>query len=185
VTTLDATSRRPIAVVGATGQQGGATRPRAAGREHPGPGIGCATPIRGGACPGQARADLVAADLDDPEGLRAAFTGVRGVFAMTTPGYDQRTDIEVRHGTRSADAQRPPASRTWSTARWAVRNATPDSPFRQQTRSRGTTSPRGAVHHLRPTGVLHGTTSPSSSHPAVEDGTLVVRLPLPAGIHSR
>jgi nucleoside-diphosphate-sugar epimerase len=49
-------------------------------------------------------ADLVAADLDDPEGLRAAFTGVDGVIAMTTPGYDQRTDLEVAHGHAIADA---------------------------------------------------------------------------------
>jgi uncharacterized protein YbjT (DUF2867 family) len=49
-------------------------------------------------------ADLVQADLDDAEGLRAAFTGVGGVFAMTTPGYDQNTDLEVAHGHTIADA---------------------------------------------------------------------------------
>jgi len=49
-------------------------------------------------------ADLVAADLDDPESLRAAFTGVDGVFAMTTPGHNQRTDLEVTHGHTIADA---------------------------------------------------------------------------------
>ena len=53
---------------------------------------------------GELGADLVPADLDDPDSLRAAFSGVAGVFAMTTPGRDGRTDLEVTHGHAIADA---------------------------------------------------------------------------------
>ena len=104
MTTDGTKSRRPIAVVGATGLQGGATA-RAL--------LGAKVPVRAlvrrpdsDAARGLAElgADLVAADLDDPEGLRAAFTGVDGVFAMTTPGPDRRTDREVTHGHAIADA---------------------------------------------------------------------------------
>jgi uncharacterized protein YbjT (DUF2867 family) len=74
-------------VVGATGLQGGATV-RAL--------LGANAPVRALA----RRTDSAAAraltelgtDLDDPESLRAAFTGVDGVFAMTTPraGFPRR-----------------------------------------------------------------------------------------------
>ena len=104
MTALGATSRRPIAVVGATGLQGGApsahfwARTPRSGRWQP-------HRLRAARALTGLGADLVAADLDDPEGLRAAFTGVDGVFAMTTPRDPRvRIDLEVTHGHAIADA---------------------------------------------------------------------------------
>ncbi|MGY1703491.1 NmrA/HSCARG family protein [Geodermatophilus sp. SYSU D00697] len=91
-----------IAVVGATGQQGGATaaalldagaRVRALVRDS-----------------GRARdladrgAELVPADLQDPDSLRTAFRGAQRVFAMTTPFGPRGVDGEVADGTALADA---------------------------------------------------------------------------------
>ncbi|HEY0689944.1 MAG TPA: NmrA family NAD(P)-binding protein, partial [Kribbella sp.] len=104
MTTLDATSPRPIAVVGATGLQGGATVRALLGATAPVRALARRTDSDAARALTELGADLVAADLDDPEGLRAAFTGVDGVFAMTTPGYDQRIDLEVAHGHAIADA---------------------------------------------------------------------------------
>ena len=104
VAALDATSRKPIAVVGATGLQGGATVRALLGANAPVRALARRTDSAAARALTELGADLVAADLDDPEGLRAAFTGVDGVFAMTTPGYDQRTDLEVAHGHAIADA---------------------------------------------------------------------------------
>jgi uncharacterized protein YbjT (DUF2867 family) len=127
-------------------------------------------------------ADLVAADIDDPESLRTAFTGVDAVFAMTTPGYDQRTDVEVRHGHAIADA--------------AVAASVPHVVY---------SSVGGAERH---TGIPHFDSKRDVEEyfvarglpttvvrpvffmdnfaefmtPTTQDGTLVVRIPLPPGI---
>src|SRR6185437_13169245 len=104
MTTVGARSRRPIAVVGATGLQGGATARALLGANAPVRALARRIDSDAARALTELGADLVAADLDDPESLRAAFTGVDGVFAMTTPGYDQRTDLEVTHGHAIADA---------------------------------------------------------------------------------
>jgi uncharacterized protein YbjT (DUF2867 family) len=104
VTALGVRSRRPIAVVGATGQQGGATVRALLGANAPVRALARRIDSDAARDLGELGADLVAADIDDPEGLRTAFTGVDAVFAMTTPGYDQRTDLEVRQGHAIADA---------------------------------------------------------------------------------
>jgi hypothetical protein len=51
VTALGATSRRPIAVVGATGLQERGHRPRTSGRERPGAGVDTPHRLRCGARP--------------------------------------------------------------------------------------------------------------------------------------
>jgi uncharacterized protein YbjT (DUF2867 family) len=104
VTTLGATARKPIAVVGATGLQGGATVRALLGANTPVRALARRTDSDAARALTALGADLVAADLDEQDGLRAAFTGVDGVFAMTTPGYDHRTDVEVTHGHAIADA---------------------------------------------------------------------------------
>jgi uncharacterized protein YbjT (DUF2867 family) len=91
-------------VVGATGLQGGATVRALLDANTPVRALARRTDSDAARALTELGADVVAADLDDPAGLRAAFTGVHGVFAMTTPGYDQRTDLEVRHGHAIADA---------------------------------------------------------------------------------
>src|SRR6185312_15273280 len=98
------TSRRPIAVVGATGLQGGAIVRALLGADAPVRALARHSDSDAARALTELGADLVAADLDDPEGLRAAFTGVDGVLAMTTPGPDRRTDREVTHGHAIADA---------------------------------------------------------------------------------
>jgi uncharacterized protein YbjT (DUF2867 family) len=91
-----------IAVVGATGQQGGATarvlldagaRVRALVRD-----------------PARARdladrgAELVRADLQDPDSLRTAFRGAQRVFAMTTPFGPRGVEGELADGTAVTEA---------------------------------------------------------------------------------
>jgi len=182
VTTLDATSTRPIAVVGATGQQGGATVRALLDANTPVRALVRHTDSEAARALTKLGADLVAADLDDPEGLRAAFTGVRGVFAMTTPGYDQRTDIEVRHGHAIADAAA--AARVphvvYSSVGGAERH-TGIPHFDSKREVEDYLAARGlSTTFVRP--VFFMDNFAQFITPAVEDGTLVVRLPLPAGI---
>ncbi|MGY1662273.1 NmrA/HSCARG family protein [Geodermatophilus sp. SYSU D00705] len=91
-----------IAVVGATGQQGGATaralldagaRVRALVRD---PAKAHDLADRG--------AELVRADLQDPASLRTAFRGAQRVFAMTTPFGAGGPEVEVAQGIALADA---------------------------------------------------------------------------------
>src|SRR4249920_1036675 len=107
MTTDSTRSRRPIAVVGATGLQGGATARALLGAKVPVRALVRRPDSDAARALAELGADLVAADLDDPEGLRAAFTGVDGVFAMTTPllrpGYELHIDLEVTHGHAIAD----------------------------------------------------------------------------------
>ena len=104
MTTTATKPPRPIAVVGATGLQGGATARALLDAHVPVRALVRDTDTEAARALAELGAELVGADLDDPEGLRAAFTGVDGVFAMTTPGGDQRTDLEVTHGHAIADA---------------------------------------------------------------------------------
>ena len=95
---------RVFAVVGATGQQGGATA-RALLKS----GAGVRALVRDPqSAPAQALAQqgaqLVRADLNDVASVRAAFTGVDGVFAMTTFATERGTEGEVERGTAIADA---------------------------------------------------------------------------------
>ncbi len=107
-TTTDAAdaSQRLFAVIGATGQQGGATarallstgaRVRALVRDPR------TQPARALADRG---AEVVRADIDDPASLRSAFTGVYGLFAVTTFTGPKGTEGEVEHGMQIADAAR-------------------------------------------------------------------------------
>ena len=95
-----------IAVIGATGQQGGATaralldagvHVRALVRD---PQAEPATALQ------QSGAELVRADAEDREALRTALTGVDGLFAMTTFAGRDGTEGEVRRGSVIADAAR-------------------------------------------------------------------------------
>lgn len=79
-----ATANGPVLVIGATGQQGGATarelldrgrEVRALVRDPESPAAGT---LR------RAGASLATGDLDDPDSLRAAMTGVSGVFLVLT-----------------------------------------------------------------------------------------------------
>jgi uncharacterized protein YbjT (DUF2867 family) len=95
-----------IAVIGATGQQGGATarallnagaKVRALVRD---PRADAAIALE------DAGAELVQADVEDVETLRAALTGMGALFAMTTFAGRDGTEGEVRRGGLIADAAR-------------------------------------------------------------------------------
>lgn len=94
----------PHAVLGATGQQGGAVvdalldagaAVRAVVRD---PSSGRARALAGRGV------DVVAGDLDDLDSLVAAFDGAAGAFLMTTFAGPDGTDGEVRRGRTAADA---------------------------------------------------------------------------------
>ncbi|MFG1929134.1 NmrA/HSCARG family protein [Mycobacterium sp. NPDC048908] len=93
-----------IAVIGATGQQGSAVvnallaldAPVRAAVRDPGAKPASDLAKRG--------IDVVAADLDDPASLRAAFEGASAAFAMTTYSGPEGTDGEIAHGRALADA---------------------------------------------------------------------------------
>jgi uncharacterized protein YbjT (DUF2867 family) len=127
-------------------------------------------------------ADLVAADLDDPEGLRAAFTGVDGVFAMTTPGPDHRTDLEVTHGHAIADAAAAAGVPhvVYSSVGGAERH-TGIPHFDSKRDVEEYLVARGlSTTFVRP--VFFIDNFAQFTTPTMEDGTLTVRLPLPPGI---
>jgi uncharacterized protein YbjT (DUF2867 family) len=101
----------PVLVIGATGQQGGATarhlldQGRAVHAFVRDPGSPAAKALQG------AGADLVAGDLDDPASLRAAMEGVDGVFLVLTMMVGPRISpegvlAEERRGKAVADLAR-------------------------------------------------------------------------------
>ncbi|MCU1526521.1 MAG: NmrA family protein [Frondihabitans sp.] len=93
-----------IAVVGATGQQGGATARAllAAGATV----RGLTRSVDSDAAKALAAlgVEVVAADLTDPDSVRSAFTGATKVFAMTTPGGPDGVEGEIAQGHVIADA---------------------------------------------------------------------------------
>ena len=182
MTTIDATSRRPIAVVGATGLQGGATVRALLDAHTPVRALVRRTDSDAARALIELGAELVAADLDDPEGLRAAFTGVHGVFAMTTPGYDQRADVEVRHGHAIADAAA--AARVPHVVYNSVGGAerhTGIPHFDSKRDIEEYLAARGlATTFVRP--VFFMDNFAQFMAPTMQDGTLIVRIPLPPGI---
>jgi len=96
------TTLAPIAVVGATGKQGGAVLTALLDR-----GVPVRAVVRDAAKADHLAArgvDVARADLDDGESLRRAFTGVAAAFAVTTFTGPLGTEGEVAHGRAIADA---------------------------------------------------------------------------------
>lgn len=94
----------PYAVIGATGQQGGAVVDALLADGHPVRAL-----VRD---PGSVRSSalrdrdvaLVQADQDDPDSMVSALGGVAALFMMTTYAGPKGTDGEVEHGRAVADA---------------------------------------------------------------------------------
>lgn len=107
--------RPVIAVLGATGAQGGSVaRALLAGGRHA---VRAVTRHPGAPAAQDLELDgaaLLAADLDDPASLRAAFAGAQGLFAVTPSGPAERGLAQARH---IADAARDAgvAHVIWST----------------------------------------------------------------------
>ncbi len=98
------TPEHPIAVVGATGEQGGAVARTLLARGVPtralvrDPEADKAKALVDGG------AELITADLEDQASLDAAFTGAAGVFAMASPTPHGGAAGEAAHGRAIADA---------------------------------------------------------------------------------
>jgi uncharacterized protein YbjT (DUF2867 family) len=88
----------PIAVVGATGQQGSATVDALLERGLPVRAI--TRDVDGPAARALAKRNVavVAADLEAPESIRAAFEGAAAAFAMTTFTVARGPEGEISHG---------------------------------------------------------------------------------------
>ncbi|HEX3679057.1 MAG TPA: NmrA/HSCARG family protein [Galbitalea sp.] len=174
-----ATSGRLIAVIGATGNQGGSVvdallsqglAVRALARDS---GSAAAQALR------DRGVDLLEGDLTDPASLDSLLRGVDGVFAMSTPV--DGTDVEVAAGIAIADA----AARigvphlVFSTVGGAERN-TGIAHFESKRRVEEHIESL-ALHatFLRPVFFMENLLGFGAS---IEEGEVVVRLPLPDGI---
>lgn len=170
-----------FAVVGATGQQGGATarallragaRVRALTRD---PRAQAATVLA------DAGAEVVAADIADAHSLRAAFTGVDGVFAMTTFAGPTGPAGEVEHGRLIGDAAREVAvpHLVYSSVGGAERQ-TGIPHFESKRRVEEYLAALGfPLTVVRPTFFMENFTR---GGPQDENGVLVLHLPLPPGV---
>lgn len=166
------------AVVGATGQQGGATA-RAL--------LAAGTTVRAlvrrpdsdaARHLAAAGAELVRADLTDPASLRAAFQGADGVFAMTTSFTDRGTDGETEDGVRITDAA--VAAGVGHLVYGSVGGA------ERRTGVPHFESKRRVEEHIASLGIPATIVRPvffmENLAPTQEDGTTVLRLPLPADV---
>ena len=166
------------AVLGATGQQGGATA-----RALLAAGVAVRALVRDRTSgPARALADagaeLVPADLTDQESLRAAFSGVDGVFAMTTSFTPRGTEGETADGVRIADA--------------AVAAGVPHLVYSSVGGAERHTgiphfeSKRRVEEHIEgldlPATFVRPVFFMENLSPSTEDGATVLRLPLPADV---
>lgn len=170
-----------VAVVGATGQQGGATA-----RALLDAGVTVRALVRDPDKPAArdleaAGARLALADFDDAASLRAAFDGVTRVFAMTTMSSGRGTTGEVDDGILIADAARSAGVEhlVYSSVGGAERH-TGIPHFESKRRVEEYIESLGIpATFVRPTFFYDNLASQSS---APEDGAIVVRLPIPDGV---
>ena len=169
-----------FAVVGATGQQGGATARAllAAGERVRGltrnPASDAARALA------DAGAEVVRADLADPGSVRAAFDGVTRVFGVTTP-FERGPEAETQDGIVLADAAAAAGVEhvVYSSVGGAERHT--GIPHFE--------SKRRVEEHLESLGLPVTVVRPVFfidnlrwMAPALEDGELVFRLAMPAGV---
>jgi uncharacterized protein YbjT (DUF2867 family) len=169
------------AVVGATGQQGGATA-----RALLSAGVSVRALVRDPQKPAAqalaaAGAQLAVADFDDAASLRTAFEGVARVFAMTTMSSGRGTEGEVTDGILLADAAKAAGVEhlVYSSVGGAERH-TGIPHFESKRRVEEHIENLGIpATFVRPTFFYDNLLRQSS---ALEDGAMVVRLPMPDGI---
>ncbi len=170
-----------VAVVGATGQQGGATA-----RALLGAGVTVRALVRDPKRPAAqslaaAGAHLVVADFDDPASLRVAFEGVARVFAMTTMTSGRGTTGETNDGILIADAAKSAGVEhlVYSSVGGAERH-TGIPHFESKRRVEEYIETLGIpATFVRPTFFYDNLLSQSSMP---EGGFIVVRLPMPDGV---
>lgn len=172
----------PVAVIGGTGQQGRAVVSALLGRGAPVRAL-----VRDPSAPraqhlDQAGVELVTADLNDASSLEEAFRGAAAVFAMTTFAGPGGTRSETEHGLSIGNAaERAGVDRLVYSSVGGAERATGIPHFE---------SKRRVEEHLeeldlhttfiRPTFFMDNFAS--FSQPTMDGDTLVVRLPLPAGV---
>jgi uncharacterized protein YbjT (DUF2867 family) len=173
---------RRFAVVGATGQQGGATvrallaagaAVRGLTRDPSSPSARALT---------KQGVEMVHGDAGDPSSLRAAFTGVAGAFVMTTPFGPGGIERETEEGNALVDAVRAAGvpHLVLSSVGGAERHSGVPH-FESKRRVEEHVADLGlSATILRPAFFMDNLTSMMS--PTVEDGTLVLRMPLPADV---
>jgi uncharacterized protein YbjT (DUF2867 family) len=175
------TSPGVVAVVGATGQQGGATV-----RALLSAGATVRALVRNPEKPAAqalaaAGAQLAVADFDDPTSLQTAFDGAARVFAMTTMSSGRGTAGEVNDGVVVADAAKAADVEhfVYSSVGGAERHT--DIPhFESKRRVEEHIENLGIpATFVRPTFFYDNLLSQSSTP---EDGAIVVRLPMPDGV---
>lgn len=171
-----------IAVVGATGQQGGAA---ARALLSHGYAVRALTRSAGSNAARSllvAGADVVTADLDDFASVRAAFDGVAGVFAMTTMPAggtgESPGETETRHGKTIADAAKAAgvAHLVYSSV-GAAERGTGIPHFESKYRVEQYIASIGL-----PATIIRPVFFMENLQPEVRDGRVVLALPLPDGI---
>lgn len=171
-----------IAVVGATGQQGGAVASALLEK-----GALVKALVRDPDAPAAQSlvaegAQLAVGDLTRPDSLVQAFEGVEAVFAMTTFTGPDGTRGEVENGRAIGEAVHKAGVRrvVYSSVGGAERE-TGIPHFESKRRVEERLQELGLdLTVIRPAFFMDNFAS--FSRPSVEDGTLVVRLPLPEGI---
>lgn len=167
-----------VAVVGATGQQGGA-----AARALLNAGATVRALVRDPQKPAAQAlaadgAQLAVADFDEPASLQRAFGGVTRVFAMTTMASGRGTAGEINDGILIADAAKSAGVEhlVYSSVGGAERH-TGIPHFESKRRVEEYLESIGLpATFVRPTFFYDNLLSQSS---ALEDGAMVVRLPMP------
>lgn len=170
---------RLVAVVGATGRQGGATARALLDYGVPVRALTRRPDSPAARALAESGAEVVAADLEDVSSVRAAFAGADRVFAMATMAVPGGVAAEVRHGHAMAEAARDTGVEhlVYSSVGGAERH-TGIPHFESKRRIEERIEELGLpATFLRPVFFMEnllGTT--------VEGGEVVVRLPLPDGI---
>lgn len=182
ITDNTATTEGPLAVFGATGRQGSAVVAALLAEGAPVRAL-----VRDPNSPGArqlaaAGAELATADLDRPDTLVDAVRGAAAVFAMTTFTGPGGIEEEVEHGRAIGDAVRAAGvpRMIYSSVGGAERQ-TGIPHFESKRRVEEHLESLGLqTTFLRPTFFMDNFAS--FSRPREEDGTLVIRLPIPDGV---
>jgi uncharacterized protein YbjT (DUF2867 family) len=174
------TTPAPIAVIGATGNQGGAVVTALLDR-----GVPVRAVVRDAAKAHHLAVrgvDVALADQDDGKSLRGAFTGVAAVFAVTTFTGPLGTEGEVAHGRAIADAAHDAqVPHLVYTSVGAADRATGILQFESKGRIEQYLHEVGVpTVVIRPTFFMDNFLN--LFIPRIEDGQVVVRAPLTVGV---
>jgi uncharacterized protein YbjT (DUF2867 family) len=172
---------RLFAVVGATGQQGGATVRALLGARARVRGLTRDPESRGGQALAKQGVEVVRADAGDPASLRAAFDGADAAFVMTTPFGPGGAEQETEQGIALVDAVRDVGvPRLVLNSVGGADRGTAIPHFESKRRVEEHVERLGlAATVVRPVFFMENLTGMVATE---DDGTLVLRMPLPADV---